>query len=211
MGHVGGGALRYVVRPLTNRRSAGPDWTEVQEPDPRRRARKRHRRGVIAVTPNDALSFSVAPLSSTRVPIRRLLLALVLFGALGLLAELLLLGHYDSPWKLAPLAVLVAAIGTGAAAWRSPGARTIGAFRIVMLACVVVGAVGLALHYDGNLEFARERDPELSGLALLWKGLRGATPALAPGALAQLGLLGLVFAHDHPARARVGHRPSEET
>ena len=34
---------------------------------------------------------------------------------------------------------------------------------------------------------------------LVWKALRGATPALAPGALAQLGLLGLLYTYRHPA------------
>ncbi len=35
-------------------------------------------------------------------------------------------------------------------------------------------------------------DDAADGLVLLWRSLRGATPALAPGALAQLGLLGLI-------------------
>ena len=33
-------------------------------------------------------------------------------------------------------------------------------------------------------------DPALHGLDLFWSALRGATPALAPGAMAQLGLIG---------------------
>jgi hypothetical protein len=71
-----------------------------------------------------------------------------------------------------------------------------------MLAFLVVGALGVYLHVSGNVEFALERDPSLTGTGLLWKALRGATPALAPGALAQIGLLGLLYTYRHPALAR---------
>jgi hypothetical protein len=133
--------------------------------------------------------------------LRRLLLALVLLGAAGLLVELVLLEHYDSAWKWSPLVLLVVVLLSAAAAWLRPGHGTLVIFRAMMRLCVALGLVGLALHYKGNLEFAREHDPSLSGLALLWKGMRGATPSLAPGALAQLGLLGLIFTYRHPALA----------
>ena len=38
----------------------------------------------------------------------------------------------------------------------------------------------------------------MRGLELVWEALKGATPALAPGAMAQLGLVGLAFAYRHP-------------
>jgi hypothetical protein len=133
---------------------------------------------------------------------RPLLLALVVFGAVGLVLELVLQEHYESPWQWAPLVVLAATLATSIVVWRRPGPRTLGAFRAVMVLCLVAGLVGVILHLKGNLEFALERDPELSGLALIWKCLRGATPALAPGAMAQLGLLGLVYTYRHPALAR---------
>jgi hypothetical protein len=149
------------------------------------------------------------PAIATSERIRVLLLALVLVGAVGLVLELLLLEHYESPWQWAPIVVLVAAIAMGIAAWRRPGPGTLGAFRAVMVTCLVAGIVGFILHVKGNLEFALERDSELTGLALIWKCLRGATPALAPGAMAQLGLLGLVYTYRHPALAR-GHHPDPE-
>jgi hypothetical protein len=67
---------------------------------------------------------------------------------------------------------------------------------------VVAGAVGVYLHLDGNYEWALERNSSMRGGELAWEILSGATPALAPGALAQLGLLGLAFTFRHPALAR---------
>jgi hypothetical protein len=142
--------------------------------------------------------------------IRRLLLALVVFGAVGLVPELFLLKHYDSFWQLVPLAVLLLVLVTAGFVWRRPDPRTLAAFRAIMWLCVAVGVAGLVLHAKGNLEWALERDESLHGWPLIWKILRGATPLLAPGAMAQLGLLGLVFAYRHPARER-GPSPEPET
>ena len=124
---------------------------------------------------------------------------------------LLLLEHYDSAWKLAPLVILVPTLISGVTVWIRPSAKTVKAFRAVMASCIVTGLAGLILHYKGNLEFALERDSSLTGVSLLWKGLRGATPALAPGALTQLGLLGLLFAYRHPAIAPPSYTDEEMT
>lgn len=142
-------------------------------------------------------------------PLRRFMLILVLFGAAGLLVELVLLEHYDSIWQWSPLALLVFVLGAGGAVWLRPGPRTIEVFRAAMIVSLVTGLAGLVLHLKGNMEWALERDPELHGLALVWKMLRGATPALAPGALAQLGLLGLLYTYRHPALRR-GNHPEQE-
>jgi hypothetical protein len=142
--------------------------------------------------------------------IRRLLLALIVLGAVGLVPELLLLKHYESFWQLVPLAVLVLVLVTAGFVWRRPDPRTLAAFRAIMWLCVAAGVAGLLLHAKGNLEWALERDESLHGWPLIWKILRGATPLLAPGAMAQLGLLGLVFAYRHPARER-GPHPEPET
>lgn len=130
---------------------------------------------------------------------RRLILVLIIVGAAGLLAELLLIGHFDDPWQWAPLACLAGTLASGwIVAWRPTRGR-LHAFQVVMAACVAFGAVGVFLHLKGNLEFELEGTPELKGWPLYWAALRGATPALAPGALAQLGLLGLLFSFRHPA------------
>ena len=131
-----------------------------------------------------------------------MLLALVLFGSAGLLAELLLLEHYDEAYQLIPLVLLAAGLVSGLAVGLRPSRRTIRLFQAVMAAFVVAAVLGLWLHVRGNAAFEREIDASAGGVALLWIALRGATPSLAPGALAQLGLLGLILTYRHPALRR---------
>ena len=138
----------------------------------------------------------------TVAALRRLLLALVAVAALGLLVELLLLEHYESAWQYAPLVLLGGVLVTVVAVARRPSLASVRFFQAVMVLCVVAGGVGVFLHLKGNVEFELEREPLLRGFALLWEAARGATPALAPGAMAQLGLLGLVYTYRHPALRR---------
>lgn len=138
-------------------------------------------------------------LNGTEAAVRKLLLGLFLIGSAAMVLELIFLEHTESLWQWLPLIVLGAGILGGLVVTVSPGRTTVQTFRFLMLVFVIVGLIGVFLHYQGNVEFALERDPTLRGLPLIWKVLRGATPALAPGTLAQLGLLGLVFCWRHPA------------
>jgi hypothetical protein len=65
------------------------------------------------------------------------------------------------------------------------------------------GVVGMVLHFQVNMEFQLEMDPALSGMALYQKSILAKTPpALAPGAMIQLGLIGLAYTFRHPALPR---------
>ena len=140
--------------------------------------------------------------------IRPALLALVAIGIVGLIAELLLIEHFDETWQIVPLVVLgVALIGT-IAIWRWPTVGTVRFFQATMIAFIIVGVLGLWRHYVGNVEWELERQASLRGIRLFWESMRGATPILAPGALAQLGLLGLVYTFRHPALSRDRPTPS---
>src|SRR5205809_923192 len=123
-----------------------------------------------------------------RVSLRQLVLALVFLGLTGLEVELALLRHAESFSQLIPHVVMVVGLIFTVGVFVRP--RRIGmlrAFQGMMVVFVLTGALGIYLHYRGNVAFALERYPSLSGVKLVWKALRGATPALAPGALAQLG------------------------
>ena len=139
------------------------------------------------------------PTQSTQAVLRPLLLTLIFIGMAGLEVELALLRHAESFSQWIPHVTLLIGLLTTAAVYLRPGNGTLKAFRAMMIIFLVVGALGVYFHLAGNVEFALERYPSLSGVNLLWKALRGASPALAPGALAQLGLLGLVYGYKHPA------------
>jgi hypothetical protein len=145
----------------------------------------------------------IQPAAFMHASLRQLLLALVFFGIVGLEVELALLKHADSFTQWIPHVTLIVGFVSTLAVYIKPSTSTLRSFQVVMVIFVVVGVLGLYYHYHGNVEFALERNPSLSGTGLIWKALRGATPALAPGALAQLGLLGLLFCYRHPALAGV--------
>ena len=132
----------------------------------------------------------------------------MLVGMVGLLVELVLIEHTESRTQWIPLVVLIAGLASSIWLAAHPAPASIRMFQVVMAVFVVSGLAGLYFHYVGNVEFALERDSSLSGPRLVWKALRGATPALAPGALAQLGLLGLAYTYTHP---RINRTASGET
>lgn len=131
--------------------------------------------------------------------IRRLLLAVFVLGLFGTGAELVLLEHYETWEQWLPLALLVLGLGAAGAVHRWPARGTVFAMRGVAAALLISGALGVYFHLEANFEFERELDATLSGGELVWEMLTGAMPALAPGSMALLGLIGLVITAGHPA------------
>ncbi|HEX5606857.1 MAG TPA: hypothetical protein VFY96_10100 [Candidatus Binatia bacterium] len=65
---------------------------------------------------------------------------------------------------------------------------------------LLAGLAGIALHFQSSMEFRLETNPSLNGWALFWAAISAKTPpALAPGAMVQLGLLGLVYTYRYPS------------
>jgi hypothetical protein len=114
-------------------------------------------------------------------------------------AELLLIGHFETIQQQIPLVLL--GLGVLSAGWHAaaPGRATVRTLQAVMALCVVSGLVGVGLHYQGNEEFELEIDPSIRGAELVQEVLTGATPVLAPGSMALLGLIGLTHSYRHPA------------
>jgi len=136
---------------------------------------------------------------SESMSMRWMVLAVFVLGLLGTGGELLFLGHTAGMNQLIPIVLLVMSLLV--LAWhtlerKSASLRT---FQITMLLFVVAGILGTGFHYWANQEFELEGDPALSGMDLFWKVMSGAAPALAPGAMVQLGLLGLIYTFRHPA------------
>lgn len=136
--------------------------------------------------------------------LRRGLLALLVFGCVGLIGELVLLEHYTEINQLPPLILLTLTLVTVVWHWTSGSPASLKAIQVVALLLVVAGAVGMFLHLNSNIEFERELEPDLKGVPFWTEVIRGATPTLAPGTLIQFGLLALLYAYRHPARKAPG-------
>lgn len=142
---------------------------------------------------------------------RRLLGWVLGLGIVGVAAELALLEHFEDWKQWTPFVVL----GTGllTLAW-SHVRRSATAIRVhmgVMVVFVLSGGVGVWLHYRGNAEFELEMVPSMSGFELIKESMMGAFPALAPGTMTLLGLVGMVAVHAHPTLRAEGNRTLNST
>lgn len=132
--------------------------------------------------------------------LRAFLLAVLLLGMAGTAAELLLIGHFEDAWQWTPLLLFALCVVTLAWYGASRSAASLRALQAVMLLFIVSGGIGFWLHMQAKIEFQLEVNPSLAGMALYRKALESVSPpALAPGMMIQLGLLGLAFAYRHPA------------
>ena len=134
---------------------------------------------------------------------RRILLAILLLGVIGITAELLLLAHTEDLNQWIPIALAgLTVVLSGIVALR-PTPASLRLFQLVMVLMIVSGALGMYLHLRANMEFQLEMDSTLKGVALLKKSIVAKSPpALAPGAMAQLGLIGLAYTFKHPKLGR---------
>jgi hypothetical protein len=119
--------------------------------------------------------------------VRRAILALTALGATGIGAELVALEHFRSPEQLIAIVTTAAALLTTAWAWCSPRLLAVRALQFAMLVAIGSGIIGMTLHYE-----AARRPP-----TDLVEPVR--PPALSPGVLVHLGLLGLLASYRHPA------------
>lgn len=129
-------------------------------------------------------------------------LLIFVIGTVGLGTELLLLDHFEEWRQQVPLVLLALGLVLLTIRLFYRGAIILRLFRLTMLAFILGGMVGLWFHLSANMEFELEMYPTLSGLKLLAKALGGAMPALAPGALVQLGLIGFLYTYQHSALSR---------
>ena len=138
--------------------------------------------------------------TSVLARLRRMLLVILVLEMLSITAELLLIGHVEDTWQWLPIVLMAAALVV--VAWHALVARAtpVRAFQVLMVLFIVSGVIGAAQHYRAKEAFQLEVNPSLAGAALFWEAMRShSPPALAPGIMIQMGLLGLAYAHRHPA------------
>jgi len=131
--------------------------------------------------------------------VRFVLLLTLLLGLSGTLVELLLLGHTEDPLQWIPVALLAAALANSIAAAITQRRGSLLSFRGLMTLFALSGLAGVWLHLRANIAFQLELNPNLTGWELFRKAITKGAPALAPGAMLQLGLVGLAWTYRHPA------------
>jgi hypothetical protein len=135
--------------------------------------------------------------------LRQFLLALLAAGLIGLAVELVLLEHYEDVLQYTPLVLITANLAVLLWQAAKPSWPAVQSLRVLMAAMLAAGAIGIFLHYRASMEFQLEMSPGLGGLDLFLKTIRAKVPPpLAPGAMAQLGLLGLLYTYRHPLLTR---------
>ncbi len=164
----------------------------AKQPDdlPRRRIFYGRRSGEYVAAPESV--------PSAAVPWRTLLLWVLVIGEIGILVELLLLGHDDDRWQLVPLALAGAMLLLVAWYLVRRTAQSVWAIGSVALLSCLSAALGIFFHYRANVEWELETTPEMHGWELFREVVTGALPLLAPGAMLQLGLIGLIWCYRHP-------------
>ena len=131
--------------------------------------------------------------------LRRPLRGAVALGLLGIAAELLLMEHFGELLQMLPLglcgggALVAAAGGAGRASPRL--------LRAVAVVLTIVGAFGSYEHLEANYAFEAEIRPNGSGTERAIAALTGASPGLAPLALAFMGGLLWLSARGDGAKA----------
>ena len=131
---------------------------------------------------------------STAEVLRRLRLSLLVLSSLlfaGTLLELSLVNHTESAiqWSAFVLAGIGLLVTLSVLAKRGP--VTVSLLRWCMFLVIVGSLFGIYQHVSNNIAFEREIQSNATWSHLMWKGLSGANPLLAPGTLAVAGLLSL--------------------
>ena len=152
----------------------------------------------------DALQAEDGPLVRR---LRQFVLLILAIGMIGTAVDLLLIEHYEDGWQAPPLVLIAVALVVVAVVWMRAGWIGVTALRVTMALFIASGALGVLLHYNANSEFQREVDPGLEGWPLFVKVMTAkAPPAIAPGVMVQLGLLGLLYTYRHPALQQAASR-----
>ena len=137
---------------------------------------------------------------STAEVLRRLRLFLLVLSSLlfvGTLLELYLVNHKEDAiqWLAFVFAGLGLLVTLAALARRGP--KTVLLLRWTMLLVIVGSLFGIYEHVSNNIAFEREIQPNATLSRLLWRGVSGANPLLAPGTLAIAALLSLAATYKY--------------
>jgi len=141
--------------------------------------------------------------------LRRFLLLILLLELIGIVAELMLVGHTEDPWQWVPIVSILGCIVILCWCVMDHSPAPVRILQGFMVLFVLSGFIGFYLHLRAKMEFQLEVNPSLQGSALFWETVKSQSPpTLAPGIMIQMGLLGLAYAYRHPALR--GSSPARE-
>jgi hypothetical protein len=131
--------------------------------------------------------------------IRGILLVSSVISLIGIGVELVILNHLNPILQLIPVFLIV--LGLGSIIWYaiSRNGKSMRIFQGTMALCVISGLIGIFLHVAFSASEASKKDKTLHGMQLFQAAIKGIAPPLAPGAMIQLGLIGLAYTYRHPA------------
>lgn len=128
-----------------------------------------------------------------RYSLVQVILAALLFMSLGIVLELFLIGHYEDVLQLIPiLCVGISILLVLVLAFRRTN-FVMKLFRSILIITALSGFYGTFLHLRANYEFELEMKPGAEGWDLFRESLSGALPALAPGSMIALALIGYSY------------------
>ena len=131
--------------------------------------------------------------TTQRYRLHQVILAALLFMLLGTALELYLLDHYEDTLQLIPLLCIGIAVVLLFVLFFQRTRLLLRIFNLVLGLTALSGFYGAFLHLQANYEFELEMTPTASGWELFVESLSGALPALAPGSLIVLALLGYSY------------------
>src|SRR6185369_11522137 len=108
--------------------------------------------------------------------IRKYLLGIVALVLLGLLLELFMLSHVKTPLQLLPIGLAFLAFGATVWTFISANAASVRILRGTLLACSVVGLLGIAIH---SAFYVTDRGNKAHGR----RGMEREAPPLAPAVM----------------------------
>ena len=124
---------------------------------------------------------------------RKILAAAFIFMLMGTAMELYLLDHYEDLQQLIPLVCIgVSILLMAAVSFRRTSLLTRG-FMATLILTGLSGVYGTFLHLQANYEFEQEMKPGATARDWLVESFSGALPALAPGSMIALALIGYSY------------------
>ena len=134
---------------------------------------------------------AVAPLNAAEVlrRLRRFLLLLAIMLFAGAVVELSLVGHTQNWLQWIPFALSALGSACVLIVLFNSTPATVRWLRICMAVVVLGTLLGVYEHISGNVSLEREVNPSAGTSRLLWRGVSGGNPLLAPGVLAIAAVL----------------------